>query len=104
MQPTDSETLILGVTSAGRTFRPSDWAERLSEVMSTFGTDHRMSYSPYVRPTTVSGVKCVVVDKKLRDIEPRAYNFLMAFARENDLQIQDVAQQQKLQPSVQQVG
>ena len=94
MQLTESQILILGLTKAGRPFRPSDWAERLSGVMSTFGTDHRMSYSPYVRPTTVDGVKCVIVDKKLQDVEPRAFNFLMSFARENDLQIQEAAERQ----------
>lgn len=87
----ESQILILGLTNSGRPFRPSDWAERLSGVMSTFGTDHRMSYSPYVRPTSVDGVKCVIVDKNLQNVEPRAYGFLMAFARENDLQLQDGA-------------
>lgn len=90
-----SEILIQGITSAGRTFRPSDWAERLSGVMSTFGADHRMSYSPYVRPVTVGGIKCVVVDKKLQDVEPRAYSFLLGFARDNDLQIVDGAETKK---------
>lgn len=95
MQLTESQILIVGQTSSGRAFRPSDWAERLSGVMSTFGSDHRMSYSPYVRPTTVNGVKCVVVDKKLQDAEPRAFSFLMSFARENDLQVQDGATQKR---------
>lgn len=103
MQPTESQILILGLTKAGRPFRPSDWAERLSGVMSTFGTDHRMSYSPYVRPTAVDGVKCVIVDKKLQDVEPRAFNFLMSFARENDLQIQEAAER-KPQLSAQHAG
>lgn len=103
MQLTESQILILGLTKAGRPFRPSDWAERLSGVMSTFGTDHRMSYSPYVRPTTVDGVKCVIVDKKLQDVEPRAFNFLMSFARENDLQIQEAAER-KPQLSAQHAG
>lgn len=103
MQLTESQILILGLTKAGRPFRPSDWAERLSGVMSTFGTDHRMSYSPYVRPTTMDGVKCVIVDKKLRDVEPRAFNFLMSFARENDLQVQEAAER-KPQLSAQHAG
>ena len=30
------EVFILGVTQDGRTFRPSDWAERLAGVMSQF--------------------------------------------------------------------
>ena len=82
-----SEIIIKGLTSAGKAFRPSDWAERLSGVFSTFGKDHRMSYSPYVRPLTVGGVKCVIVDKKLQEVQPRAYAFLLGFAKDNDLQI-----------------
>jgi len=88
-----SEIIIRGVTTAGRTFRPSDWSDRLSGVLSTFGADHRMSYSPYVRPVTIEGVRCVVVDKKLQEIEPTAYNFLLSFARDNDLQIVDAAKE-----------
>lgn len=84
-----SEIVIQGLTKAGRTFRPSDWAERLSGVLSTFGEDNRMAYSPYVRPVTTNGVKGVWVDKKLREVDPRAYNFLLAFARDNDLQVKD---------------
>ena len=55
------EFLIKGLTVDGRPFRPSDWAERLCGVMSAFGTDGRMQYSPYVYPITAAGLKCVVV-------------------------------------------
>ena len=88
----DNEIIIQGLTSSGRTFRPSDWAERLSGSLSTFGEDHRMNYSPYVRPTTHNGIKCVIVDKELQQSEPATYAFLMEFARENDLQVLDAAQ------------
>lgn len=85
----NNEILIQGLTSSGRTFRPSDWAERLSGSLSTFGEDHRMSYSPYVRPVTVGGVKCVIIDKQLQQEQPSSFAFLMSFARENDLTIID---------------
>jgi len=70
----------------GGPFRPSDWAERLCGVMSAFGSDGRMQYSPYVYPVSSNGVKCVVVDVRLREIEPMAYNFLMNFAKDNELE------------------
>jgi hypothetical protein len=89
MRITNSDLIIKGVTKAGRTFRPSDWAERLSSVLSTFGSDHRMSYSPFVRPVTLDGVKCVVVDKELQEVEPRAFQFLVGFAQDNDLTVID---------------
>jgi hypothetical protein len=81
------EFVIQGITSDGKSFRPSDWAERLCGVMSAFGGDHRMQYSPYVHPITAAGVKCVVVDKRIESVEPMAYRFLLSFAKDNDLQV-----------------
>ncbi|MDO8892290.1 MAG: DUF3579 domain-containing protein [Sulfurimicrobium sp.] len=87
MKTTPSNLIIHGLMRNGRTFRPSDWAERLSGVMSTFGGDRRMSYSPFVRPLTYEGVKSVVIDKKLQDVDARAFDFLLNFARDNGLQV-----------------
>jgi hypothetical protein len=81
------EVVIRGVTHDGKTFRPSDWAERLCGVLSVFGTEKRMEYSPYVQPITSAGVKCVVVDKQLEEIEPIAFKFLLSFASDNELQV-----------------
>lgn len=88
------EFFIHGVTSSGRVFRPSDWAERLCGVMSCYrpgglasGRDAYIGYSPYVRPTLVGGVKCVVVDERLRALERMAFDFVMNFARDNGLQV-----------------
>lgn len=86
------EIIIQGVTSNGRTFRPSDWAERLSGILSTFGHDQKMSYHPYVRPLTMENVRCVAVDKKLEQIDPNVFNFLMSFAKDNDLRVVDCRQ------------
>jgi hypothetical protein len=80
------EFVIMGTTQDGKTFRPSDWADRLCGIMSQFGGDHRMQYSPYVHPITSRGVKCVVVDIRLEEVEPMAYGFLMSFAKDNELQ------------------
>lgn len=83
------EILIQGVTSGGRTFRPSDWAERLSGILSTFGHDRKMSYHAYVRPLTHNNISCVAVDTHLEQIDPNVFAFLMAFAKDNDLQVLD---------------
>lgn len=88
------EVFIQGLTSQGRVFRPGDWAERLAGVMSHFrpggvasGPGAHLGYSPYCRPTTLGDVKCVVVNEALRDLEPMAWDFVMNFARDNDLQV-----------------
>ena len=83
------EFLIQGVTLDGKQFRPSDWAERLCGVMAAFGGDHRMQYSPFVHPVTANGVRCVVVDVRLEEIEPMAYRFLLSFAKDNELKTRD---------------
>jgi hypothetical protein len=83
------EFVILGLTRDGQPFRPSDWAERLCGVMSAFGGDHRMQYSPYVHPVTSNGVRCVVVDVRLEEVEPMAYRFLLGFAKDNELRTRD---------------
>ena len=80
---------IVGRTSDGKTFRPSDWADRLCGIMSAFGADRKMKFSPYVRPgCTMDGGKCVLVDGKLYQIEPLAYKFLVNFAKDNDLKVE----------------
>jgi hypothetical protein len=99
------ELVILGLTLDGQPFRPSDWAERLCGVMSAFGGDHRMQYSPYVHPVSSNGVRCVVVDVRLEQIEPMAYRFLVSFAKDNELKVRDgrVAERSKL-AELQRVG
>ena len=87
MHISSQDFIIKGITTAGKPFRPGDWAERLSSVLSSFGEDNRMSYSPYVRPVTLDGVKCVAVDKALKEVEPQGFRFLMGFAEDNDLQV-----------------
>ena len=81
------EFVIQGTTEGGKPFRPSDWAERLCGVMSAFGSDHHLSYSPYVHPITANGIRCVVVDSRLEELEPMALRFLLSFAKDNELKV-----------------
>ena len=85
---------IQGQTLDGRTFRPSDWAERLAGAMSCFrpggakgGIGAFIGYSPYCVPRVVNGVKCVIVNEALKGIEPMAWDFVMNFAKDNHLQV-----------------
>jgi hypothetical protein len=82
-----NDFVIQGLTLEGKPFRPSDWADRLAGVMCSFGGGNRMAYSPYCYPISTGGIKCVVVDARLKEIEPMAYNFLLNFARDNELQL-----------------
>ena len=89
---------IHGVTHSGKVFRPSDWAERLAGAMSSFrpgaprggGIGAAIGYSPYCVPQVIDEVRCVLVNEALRDIEPMAWDFVMSFARDNDLPVVEV--------------
>ncbi len=90
------QVLILGLTLDGRAFRPSDWAERLAGAMSSFrpggalaGRSGPIGYSPYCVPRVVDGVRSVLVSEELAGIEPMAWDFVMNFARDNQLRTQE---------------
>ncbi len=83
----DEKVVIRGVTTDGRKLRPSDWIERISSTLASFGTDHRLQYSKAVAPCMIDGEKCLVVARNLRDVNPQAYDFVMDFARSNQLSI-----------------
>jgi hypothetical protein len=86
---------IQGITREGKTFRPSDWAERLAGALSSFrpggsGPNAHIGYSPYCVPRVVGGVKCVIVNEALRSLEPMAMDFVMNFARDNALVVSEI--------------
>ena len=95
MTPSKPRTFhIRGITPDGQPFRPSDWAERLAGAMSCFrpegvrgGIGSFIGYSPLCVPRQIDGVKCVIVDEALREVEPMAWDFVTNFARDNQLQL-----------------
>src|SRR5437763_11828634 len=85
------EVLIQGITRDGKVFRPSDWAERLAGVMSSFRPGgaqpgSHLSYSPWCIPIVLHGAKCVICSAELREVEPMAWDFVVNFAKDNDLE------------------
>jgi hypothetical protein len=96
--PPPREVVIKGLTLEGRTFRPSDWSERLAGAMACFRPEGSASgiaafigYSPFCVPRTIDGVKCVIISEALREIEPMAWDFVTNFARDNHLQVVDAS-------------
>ena len=94
MDTLTNELIIKGLTLDGKQFRPSDWAERLCGVMKCFEEDDtshygHLTYSEYVRPITIQGIKCVVVNTNLEEELPIAYKFFLDFAASNKLQTVD---------------
>lgn len=83
----DKKIVIEGVTKQGKTFRPSDWAERMSGTMASF-KDSRIHYSPLLQPSiNTDGYKCVLLDPELKKTSPQVYQAIMEFAKKNNLNI-----------------
>lgn len=82
--------IIEGVTEGGRTFRPSDWAERMSGALSTFGRDQRIKYSPLLQPLTINGIKCICIDPALQQSYPEMFTYIMGWVELNKLRITEV--------------
>ncbi len=89
MTQKNNEIIIEGNTRAGKPFRPSDWVDRMCSTYATFGDDRKLKYSPYLKPRVISGVRCLAVDLKLKDVNPDGFAQLMHFAEENQLNVLD---------------
>lgn len=81
--------IVESVREDGRLFRPGDWAERISSQLASYGRDHRLHYSSHVHPCVIQGANCLVVMKSLQDENPTAYRFILKFAADNQLRVQD---------------
>ncbi|MBI3773546.1 MAG: DUF3579 domain-containing protein [Gammaproteobacteria bacterium] len=81
--------IIQSVSEDGRQFRPSDWIERISGTLGSFGSDNRLHYSNQVQPRMINGEKCLVVDPLLQEQNPQAFEYIMAFVRANKLKVRE---------------
>lgn len=88
MTNSSDKILIKGLTKDGNKFRPSDWAERLTGAVATFGRGRRIIFHPNVRMVTMEGgIACVEIDAELEQNDPMLFGFLMKFGEGNNLQI-----------------
>ncbi len=84
-----SSVLIKGIAPDGRAFRPSDWAERLAEVIALFVRERAGTQSPasYAMPCIEERIKSLRLDAALNDVCPPAFEFVMRFAQDNGLPV-----------------
>ena len=86
---TIKKILIKGVTKDGNKFRPSDWAERLYYALATYSPDRRLVFNPMVNLKQGESFKCFVIQTELQEKEPMTFDFLIDFAKSNNLLITD---------------
>ncbi|MFA6119843.1 MAG: DUF3579 domain-containing protein [Sideroxydans sp.] len=85
--PELAEFVIQGITKDGQAFRPSNWGERLSDMLGTPGKDGRIVYSSYIRPIVIQGTPSVVVRFSLEQADPHAFELIRQFVVNNHLTV-----------------
>ncbi|MFB9127373.1 DUF3579 domain-containing protein [Paraburkholderia dipogonis] len=84
--------VIRGVTSQHKLFRPGDWAERLTGVITLFVGERapgiHITCTRFAMPVVEHDVKCLRVAHELQRVCPDAFDFVMRFARDNDLAVE----------------
>lgn len=106
MNDAAAQIVIEGMTEEGVVFRPSDWIERLLDSLTHYGQDrrtgrHRAYRGPerrrhdhgFLQARICDGQKCLVIDLRLREVNPPAFEFLMEFVRNNRLRCRPTSQQ-----------
>lgn len=81
--------IIESVTLNDKKFRPGDWIERIATLWAEFGRDRRLRYSPALYPCMIGGAKCLVVARALQQQDPRMFEFVLQFASQNQLRVQE---------------
>lgn len=83
---------IVGITHEGKPFRPGDWAERLAGVITLFVKERRPGRSVAATwlavPFVDGSLKCLIVAGELADVCPEAFDFVMRFAKDNELRVE----------------
>jgi hypothetical protein len=78
--------IILGVTKDDRTFRPSNWAERLCELAITFDDRGLFRYSKDLHPIHFKGSPAVRVSRAFMIESPEIWQQISFFVGLHDLQ------------------
>lgn len=84
--------VIKGTMACGGKFRPSDWAERLdgSANICIEGGEGGPNKEVCVSVGCVDGVAALLVPKGLEEANPQALEFVLSFARSNNLRIEQM--------------
>lgn len=96
--------VIESVRVDGSRFRPSDWIERISASLASFGLDHRLRYDSEVQPCIIQGQKCLMVGKALSQRDPELLAYIMKFAADNHLRVQEERRTLDLPSSIERRG
>lgn len=79
--------IVEGVTEEGVRFRPSDWMDRIASMKAEFADRHRLVYSELLHPELYNGVRCLVLDTRLKEEDEGMYDYVLDFIKSNRLKM-----------------
>ena len=83
----EASSVIPGVMENDEAFNPSVWIESLASILASFLADPRLRYEHGVQPNVVDGEMCLLVANWLVSTNPASYDYVMAFAKANQVRI-----------------
>ncbi len=87
--------IILGSTTSGTTFRPSDWSDRLHGTLQSLKDDDCYEdIKDMVRLVNYDNYKCIMVETELKNINSLVYNFFINFAKNNKLNLLELSEEE----------
>ena len=81
------ETVIIGITESSTTLRSGNEPSARGTVMWLPGADHRIGYSPFVRPIMPAAMRRTRGNPDADQVPPAAFEFLIAGAGNNELRL-----------------
>ncbi len=88
---------VKGQTDDGRKFRPSDWADRLLGCISVYAREETEQFhqlADTICLTQRDGIRGVLIDRKMAEIEPMMFRFVNNFAASNKLVIEELGEEE----------
>lgn len=72
--------IIEGELPSRDTLRPRNWAERFAGNLASYGPDRRLRFSRALEPVMINSIKCLRMDKMLRQTHPQLFQDVLGFA------------------------
>lgn len=91
----DDYVIIEGELPSRDTLRPRNWAERFAGNLASYGPDRRLCFSRALEPVMINDIKCLRMDKTLRDSHPQLFQDVLGFAHGHSLAVYGLEEEER---------
>ena len=88
--------IVEGESSEDIHVRPHNWAERFAGNLASYDLHLRLSFSKELVPVMINNVKCLRMDRSLRDSHPEIFRDVLGFAQEHSLKVHGLEEPMEL--------